>query len=995
MKRLLTLLLAIIGLANVYATGFPKVSTDKHEVWYLIQFANGGNVFSAKTNNAEISTAKAAASNEQLWKITGNEQSGFQLTNKKGYTLYSDNAAKNDKIRVSNKANRNHLFNIIPTTNPEYSGTYEIQPKSNDKVSLDLWGGPTANRGIGLWDKGDANNCVTFISLEEYHSLGKLSIIPYPSQLEFIQKGAFKLSNLKRINCADQAMTEHLKDFASQLKKASGISLDVTNKEKASSKSINMIANTDVPKEGYTLKVNKNSIDIQAAGTAGYFYALQTLKQMLPIAFFEGNNDKESEWSIPYVNIVDQPQLGHRGFMLDVARHFFDKKEIMRILDFMALYKMNLFHWHLTDDQGWRIEIPEYPKLTDVGSIRKGSFCNPGEGQKFFDDTEYGHGMWYTQEDLKEIVAYAKARNIDILPEVDFPGHMVAAITAYPELSCNPSKKYEVRLDAGISKDVLNVGNDKVIEFLKCIMDNLAEIFPYPYVHFGGDECPTDQWKDNEDCKRRVEENNLKGVHELQSWLVEELGTYIKNKYNKDIMVWDELLEHWNTNNQIKPVVMAWRNINKSKEAASKGLKSIVCPHQYLYLDMMQVTKDKALIDEVYYGGWNDDKVNSVQTIYGFNPTSALADKKDFCLGIQANMWTETTNNKEELEYQLFPRLIATAETGWLPIDKKNWTSFYKRLQNHDEIMDAMGYTYARHFIEADEKSENEILKETTEKILSESVRGGVGYPDAKIYDALTKAFLKAKDGDKKSNLKILKENLMTFQKAPIVQPQAGKIYQIISASTYYKKQFEGATLYEGDKGLRIHYTPQDEPEELWQFVATDNGYYLQNVASDKQVQLSDMKKIATSSAAKGTAIRIDKATIATRDITYIPGVVTLSAVEGYDELETQSVKRLVAQLSGDVHTDDVPALCYPGTWKIVEVTDFDAQLQGLCDKCNRIIRDAQHEETNQPSAEAIHFLLNKVLAPAKEAFLTPITATVYKKFATLYHQFLSMPVNE
>ena len=195
-----------------------------------------------------------------------------------------------------------------------------------------------------------------------------------------------------------------------------------------------------------------------------------------------------------------------------------------------------MLHWHLTDDQGWRVEIPEYPKLTEVGSIRSGSFVSPGDGSgKFFDDTEYGRGMWYTQEDLKEIVAYAKERYIDILPEVDFPGHMVAAITAYPNLSCDPSKKYSVRLDSGISQDVLNVGSDEVIDFLKCILDNLAKIFPYQYIHFGGDECPTTQWSTNADCLKRVADEGLSGVEELQSWLVEQLGVYVKEKYNKDI----------------------------------------------------------------------------------------------------------------------------------------------------------------------------------------------------------------------------------------------------------------------------------------------------------------------------------------------------------------------------------------------------------------------------------------------------------------------------
>ena len=824
---------------------------------------------------------------------------------------------------------------------------------------------------------------------------GKLALIPYPANLKITQEGTFKIKDLKGINCIDKQMTAHLNDFAAQLKKTSDIALKITDKEKQQKNSINFSVDSKLPAEGYTMTVSKKGIDIKASQTAGFFYALQTLKQLLPQAYFGNEVNKDADWSIPFVDIKDQPQMGHRGFMLDVARHFFDKKEVMRILDMMALYKFNLFHWHLTDDQGWRIEIPEYPKLTDTGAIRKGSFVSPGEGTKFFDDTEYGRGMFYTQEDLKEIVAYAQARHIDILPEVDFPGHMVAAVTAYPELSCDFKKKYEVRLDAGISKDVLNIGNDNVIGFLKCIMDNLADIFPYPYVHFGGDECPTEQWATNEDCLRRVKEENLKGVNELQSWLVEELGTYIKEKHNKDIMVWDELLEHWNTNNKIKPVVMAWRNINKSKDAARKGLKCIVCPHQYLYLDMMQVTKDKALIDEIYYGGWNDDKVNTVKTIYDLNPTAALNGQEDYCLGIQANMWTETTNDKEELEYQLFPRLIATAETAWLPAKSKSWKSFYNRLQSHDEIMDAKGITYAKHFFETDTISESEQTMAEAESILANSICNGVGYPAKKHYDNLKDALKEAKEKEGKGKGKYmttLKKAMDTYKKISIQQPQSSKYYQIISASSYYKKQFEGSTLYATENGARIHYTPQNEPEELWQFVAAEKGFYLVNAATKKRLQLSELGKAVTMVDDFGTAIRIDKATVPTRNINYLPGVITISEVEGYSAYEINHVRRLVAQLSGNVHAEDNAALCYPGTWRIKEITDFSPLLKALNAKCEKIIQQVELNKDGALSAEAIVFLNNKILSPLKGALNEKVTVEIYQHYLDLYHEFLSIP---
>ena len=842
----------------------------------------------------------------------------------------------------------------------------------------------------------NADSQVAAAAQKDAQEIGNITLIPYPAHLEISQEGKFKVKSLKRINCTDTQMIEHLNEFAAQLEKTSGIALEITSKEKPQKSSINMSLDEKLPAEGYTLTVTKKGIDIKASKTAGFFYALQTLKQLLPTAYFGKETQKDAEWTLPFVSIKDQPQMGHRGFMLDVARHFFDKNEVKRILDMMALYKFNLFHWHLTDDQGWRIEIPEYPRLTEVGSVRKGSFVSPGEGTKFFDDTEYGHGMFYTQEDLKEIVAYAKARNIEILPEVDFPGHMVAAVTAYPDLSCDRNKKYEVRLDAGVSKDVLNIGDDNVIDFLKCIMDNLAGIFPYPYVHFGGDECPTDQWKDNEDCLRRVKEENLKGVHELQSWLVEELGTYIKEKYNKDIMVWDELLEHWNTNNKIKPVVMAWRNINKSKEAASKGLQCIVCPHQYLYLDMMQITKDKALVDEMYYGGWNDDKVNSVKTIYDMNPTAALAGREENCLGIQANMWTETTNDKEELEYQLFPRLIATAETAWLPISAKNWKSFYKRLQSHDEILDAKNIVYARHFFEPEKISKTDALIAEAADILANSIGGGIGYPSRETYQTLSEALEKAKDKkENEKNVSALEKAVITYKNAPIVQPKSDQLVRIVSASTYYKKQFEGSTLYATDKGARIHYTPQNEPEEIWQFVPTAQGYYLVNAGCGKQMQLPELKKAVALTSQEGTPVRVDKATVPTRNIKYLPGVVVISETENYLTDEVNHVKRLAAQLTGVVNAEDNAALCHPGTWKIVEVTDFKVQLQGLNDKCERIIRNVENNKEDSLSPDAILFLNNKILSPLKGILEEKVTKDIYLQYLKLYREFLTMQRQE
>ena len=977
-----------MGIANIFAQGFPTISTGENTKWYLIQFMNGGNAITAESAGAQISTATATGSDAQLWKITGDATNGYTFTNKKGNILYVSSAAKNQMVKSAATATGVSQFFINATGNSTYSGGFEIQPKGDTSISMNLWGGPSENRGVGLWDKDDQNNPVQFVEHSVFENLGNISIIPYPAEIT-AGEGKLAVASLKAITYPSEETAKYVSDFADMLAKTSGTTLTVKESgTEAAAGEIWLAVDASLPAEGYTMDVNENGIAIKASTKAGFFYAIQTLKQLLPRELFDEELNNEAKWEIPFVTIADQPQFGHRGFMMDVARHFFDKDEVKKVLDIMALYKMNRLHWHLTDDQGWRIEIPEYPLLTEVGAVRSGSFTSPGDGSKFFDDTEYGRGMYFTQDDLREIVAYAAERNIDILPEIDLPGHMVAAVTSYPELSCDPTKEYSVRLDGGISEDVLNIGKDKTIEFLKCVLDNVAEIFPFPYIHIGGDECPTTQWQTNEDCLRRVQEEGLAGVHELQSWLVEELGTYLKDKHGKDIVVWDELLAHWTSDNAVKPVVMAWNSLGKSAEAADKGFKSIATPYSHVYIDFMQVGPDKTTIDEPYYGGWGDNHVNTLEEAYSLNPAGSLSGREEYCMGVQCNLWAETLNDDIELEYQLLPRMIAVAETGWLPSSKKNWSGFYKRLQSHDEILDLLGYTYAKHYIEPKEYTAAETAIMEAEEILAGSIRGGVGYPAAELYDALQNA-LSAVEGD---DVTALNAAIEAYKNAPIKQPEAGKTYQIVSASTYYKRQYAGSTMYASGNGVRFHYTPQVEPEELWQFEASNDGYIMKNLYNGKAVTMPSYNTAVTTTD-NGTAVRIDKATIASRDVTFVPGAVTISAVSGYNATMTGSVKRLSAETSGDVYAKDEAALCYNGTWKLVEVTDFTAQLAGLVKKCELIIIKAKPGEIGEPTQDALNYLQNSVIAPATQAVADGgVTEQQYNAYVALYHQFMMMP---
>ena len=983
MKRSILFLFGLfMGVASVIAQGFPTISTDENTKWYLIQFMNGGNALTAENSGSQITTSAAMGSDAQLWKITGDATNGYTFTNKKGYTLYVNSAAKNQMVHANATASGVTQFFIKETGNSNYSGGYEIHPKGNTNISMNLWGGPAENRGVGLWDKNDQNNPVQFVEAAAFENMGKISIIPQPLNMT-VGEGTIDFTKFTAIAYKGELLKEHAQAFAAQLNTSAGISLEVKEAgETAADGEIWFGTDTTLPAEGYTLTTGDKQIVIKASAFGGHLYGLQTLMQLLPREFFASGLQSNVEWTIPVVDINDQPLLGHRGYMLDIARHFFNKEEVKKVLDIMVLYKMNRFHWHLTDDQGWRVEIPEYPKLTEVGAIRKASFSN-ADGQNFYDDTEYGRGMYYTLDDLKEIVDYAKARNIEIIPEIDLPGHMVAAVASYPEFSCDPTKQYEVRVDGGISHDVLNIGNEEVITFLKCVLGHIAETFPYDYVHIGGDECPTEQWAKNEQCLALVQKLGLDGVHQLQSWLVEELGIFLKENYNKDIIVWDELLANWNDNNKTKPVIMAWNLGNKEKNAAERGMKSIICPYSHLYLDFQQAQDADRPVDEPYNGGWG---VNTLDEIYSLNPLGALGGKEEFALGVQGNMWTETTNDIDEVEYQLLPRMFALAEIGWLPNNKKNWTSFYHRLQSHDEILDYLDYQYAKYFIEPTEYTAEEAAVIEAEDILAKSIRGGVGYPAAEVYDALQAAL----DGGETA---AIQQAIANYKNAAITLPVEGKTYQIVSACTYFRQQYEGSTIYMKNNGVRFHYTPQTEPEELWQFVATEGGYIMKNLYNGNVLQMPGYNQKVSMVENSGTAVRIDKATVATGNFTYIPGVVTISAVEGYSASVTGSVKRLSAQISGDVYAKDDAALCYNGTWKIVEVSDFTAQLAGLVKKCELIILTAKPGEIGQPSQEALEFLQNSVINPASQAVADGgVTEEQYNAYVALYHQFQMMP---
>lgn len=986
--RLLTLLTLVMTVLHLNAAPVePQVSSGDQVHWYVLKFLNQNNVLEAKGDGAEVKTAGFKGNKNQLWKIEGNATTGYTLTCKNGMKLYTTTTAKEGKFKAGNTPNENTHFVWQATTNTTYADGWVLSPKANTLVYMNQWGGAGAGKSLGLWnDIASADQPFTFVKAEDLlgEAENMLPLIPYPANLTR-NEGTFNLKQLTAITtpAGDEVVARYAQEFATQLEKTSGIKVPVNPTTAATS--LVMTKDATLVHEAYKLTVNEAGINIAAADSTGFFYAIQTLKQLMPHAIYNRSGASTAiDWTVPCVEIADQPQLGHRGYMLDVARHFFSKTEVKRILDIMATYKMNRFHWHLTDDQGWRIDIPEYPKLAQVGAVRKGSFVNAGGSSKFFDDTEYGRGMYYTLDDLREIVAYAKSLNIEIIPEIDLPGHMVAAVAAYPEFSCDPTKKYEVRIDGGISKDVLNIGKDETIDLLKCVLGHMAEVFPYKYIHLGGDECPTDQWSHNADCLKRVKDEGLAGVNELQSWLVEKLGLYLKEKYNKDIICWDELLAHWKSDNTVKPVIMAWNHINKSKEAADKGFKSIVVPYQSLYLDMMQVPLSEVDVNEKYQGGWGDNWVNSVETVYGVNPVASLSGKEDFCLGVQGNMWTETCNDSVEVEYQLLPRMLALSETGWLPAAKKDFASFYMRLQKNRDILDAKGLTYATHYFDEPDLTEQEAAVAEAASLLENAKPGKVGYSSQTEYDKLSTAYAPFIAGNGATgDVAALKAAIAAYKTAAVTMPVEGKTYKLVSASTYYKAKYVGSTAYVDGSQIRFHYTPQVEPEELWQFTAKDGGYVMTNALTGKQVVMPANNNANITLADAGTTLTIAQATVASGKYSYVAGALNIGT----------NGKYLSADCTGLVKAGTNAALCYQGTWYLEEVTDFTAQLNGLVKKANRIVAESNPGAMGEPTEEAIALLSNDLIAPATAAIAAgSVSEAAYKQYQEVYAQYLAMP---
>lgn len=830
------------------------------------------------------------------------------------------------------------------------------------------------------------------------------NITPQPSTLKTVS-GNYTLPAAFTISVTglpDSLKAEATK-FAAEVN-AAGMNASLTESAEGANVALN-VSTTGMNAEGYNLGITTDGVTIESQTAAGFYYAFRTLKRLLPDSVRAGLPTNVSSVSLPCLTIKDKPRFTYRGFMLDVSRHFFTVEEVKRMIDLMAEYKMNKFHWHLTDDQGWRIEIPEYPKLTEVGAVRKSSLTlnNNDGGGSFYDDTEYGRGCYYTLAQLREVADYAKARNIDILPEVDLPGHMVAAITSYPWLSCDSTQAYndsyqplgtpkEVRVNAGVSRDVLNVSDPRVIEFLKTVLGHVAEVFPYKYIHLGGDECPTAAWDATESVQTWMQEKGFTSSHEIQPWLVEELGTWLSDNYGKGVTVWNELVTagYWKSEYKTKPVVFSYANnvSNLIKTVTSQGFQTIATQTTPMYFDLLQASASDMEFDAPYSGGYGDAWVNTVQNVYNYNPASQAGDNANLVIGAQGTLWTESCGSEREMQYVFFPRLIAASEMTWIPYSQRSYSNFITRLQRHRAILDANHICYAPYVFDDPEYTATEKALLEADSILAQSKPGMVGYPAQSDYDALSAAAetLRAATDDA-AKLTALQNAVTAYKATAITMPEEGKYYEIVNASTYYKKRFNGSSLYLNNTGFKIHYTPQLEPEEVFSFSPAASGkYYIKALAGGKYLVMANTNNgTVSASTTDSTALQIRAARKANAKYDYRPGAVNLRG----------RTTVLAANISGQAIASTDSTLSYPGTWYIREITDFTPHLLALVSKAEHIIATATPGAAGEPTQEALDFLLNSIVTPAAaDAATGNVTKTLYDKYVALYSQYLDMPRN-
>ena len=522
------------------------------------------------------------------------------------------------------------------------------------------------------------------------------NIIPQPLQAE-LQKGSLRVSGIsfKCDPALDPKAREAVTAFAARLGYVSGKATTVSSPlgladalATGKIKGMVFLHDASMEPEAYSIRVRPGLAVIRAGELNGVLYALQTLRQMLPAEIYGNKPAENRRWSLPCCTISDKPRFSWRGMHLDSSRHFWSVEEVKRYLDVMAIYKLNRFHWHLTDDQGWRIEIKSYPLLSQISCWREGTMI----GRDFSSNDHIRYGGFYTQDEIREVVAYAADRGITVVPEVDLPGHMLAALAAYPEFGCTGGP-YAAWTIWGVSDQVLCPGKEGTFRFLEAVLGEVAELFPGEYIHIGGDECPKDEWKKCPDCQARIRELGIRGdghftaEQYLQNYVTHRIQEFLATR-GKKIIGWDEILE-----GELAPgaTVMSWRGTAGAKQAAAHGFDAILAPTSHCYFDYLQSEDRDA--EPLGFNG-----IVTLEKIYSLDPLEGIPQEQaHHILGVQANLWTEYISTPEHLEYMLLPRLLALSEVQWCQDGKRDPGRFRRVLQEYQfPVLDAAGYNYRK-----------------------------------------------------------------------------------------------------------------------------------------------------------------------------------------------------------------------------------------------------------------------------------------------------------
>ncbi len=543
-----------------------------------------------------------------------------------------------------------------------------------------------------------------FITAIVFSQSANISIIPEPVQLTK-KTGTFVLPQNITISSSGGTQSNFAATYLQKrLNSATGFAVTIAEKNAAAAIQLNINAqpNNAIGKEGYLLTVTPGNITITANQPAGLFYGVQTVLQLLPKQIESSTVVNNVKWELPCVEITDYPRFGWRGLMLDVSRHFFTKDEVKSFIDEMAQYKFNLLHWHLTDDEGWRIEIKSFPKLTQVGAWNVKRIGTFGDFLPVKNNEPKNYGGFYTQDEIKEVVQYAKEHFINVLPEIDIPGHSLAAIVSYPELSCTAgADKYRVRSGEMIMDwsgphfkalvdNTLCPANEKVYPFIDKVMTEVAQLFPFEYIHVGGDECATNFWEKNAAIKALMKKENLKTMAAVQAYFENRVEKIINSK-GKKMMGWDEILE-----GGVSPTaaIMSWRGTKGGVEASNKGHEVVMSPTTFVYLDYMQ--SDEIMEPRVYAS-------LRLNKTYSYEPISEGINAK-LVKGIQGNLWSEQIYNYRQMQYMTWPRAFAISETAWSPAENKNWKNFVTKVETHFDRFNEGEIKYAPSMYDPDFK---------------------------------------------------------------------------------------------------------------------------------------------------------------------------------------------------------------------------------------------------------------------------------------------------